>query len=195
MSNDQELWFELVDESDETVETKENNNEEIDTSDDKSKENDERNTSSTAKSNKSNWKKINKLNKALIAENSRLKDEAEKAKLKPVTPINEFDDLDDDEPIFDKTAFRFFIIENPDAKDYRDDIENIMTYNPTLSLEDAFALAKAKKPKQSQSSDDFNTKSVNTKVRKRLEDLTEEEALKLDGTKYLQYMRAKWKIK
>ena len=192
---DQDLDFELIDDSSDQWENLENENQEeqIDTSDDKSKKSDEQNTGST-KSNKSNWKKINKLNKALLAENARLKDEAKKAKSKPVTP-DEFDDLDDDEPIFDKTEFRFFIIENPDAKDYKNDIENIMTYNPTLSLEDAFALAKAKKPKQSQSSDDFNTKSVNTKVRKRLEDLTEEEALKLDGTKYLQYMRAKWKIK
>ena len=194
MSN--ELDFELIDDSSDQweqaeVETNEWSN---DSDSQESKQDTEENTASTAKSNKSNWKKINKLNKALIAENAKLKAEAEKAKSKP-TQFDEFDDLEEDDIIIDKNELRFFLIENPEAKEFKNEIENIVNDYPNLSLDDALALAKAKKPKQSTSSDDFNTKSVNTKVRKRLEDLTEEEALKLDSTKYLQYMRLKWKVK
>ena len=122
---------------------------------------------------------MSKLNRALIAENKKLKANASK---KAVINDDEFDDLeDDDSDVFDRTEFRFFVIENPEAKDFSKEIEAIVSTNPTLDFEDALALAKAKKPKESTSSDDFSTKSVNTKVRKRLGDLTEEEALKLDG--------------
>lgn len=194
MSND-ELGFELIDENDDSTDINNNSDEWTNDSDSQeSKQNSEDDTTSNAKSNKSNWKKVNKLNKALIAENKRLKALADKAKSKPAE-ADEFDDLEDDEPAFDKTEFRFFLIENPEAKEYSAEIEATINDYPNLTLEDALALAKAKKPKESTSSDDFNTKSVNTKVRKRLSDLTDEEALKLDGKKYLEYMRLKGKVK
>ena len=190
-----ELDFELVDDSsDQWEEVTTETNESTEDFEQDSKNSDEQDTSSAKKGNKSNWKKINKLNKALIAENKKLKALADKAKSKP-QEVDEFDDLEDDEPSFDKTEFRFFLIENPEAKEYSKEIESTINDYPNLSLDDALALAKAKKPKQSETSDDFSTKSVNTKVRKRLWDLTDEEALKLDGSKYLEYMRLKGKVK
>lgn len=146
-----------------------------------------------AKSNKSNFKKMSKLNKALIAENKRLKAEKAKAtKAVKAAQISEddFEDLDIEES-FDKTEFRFFLIENPDAKEYSREIQNTIEEYPNLSFEDALALAKARKPKQSTSSSDFDTRSVNTKVKKKLADLTNEEALKLPNSKYLEYKRLK----
>lgn len=196
MSN--ELDFELIDDSSDQWEQAEvETNEEIDTSGDNPKKSDGDDTT-PAKGKKSNWKKMSKINKGLKMENFELR-----KKLKQLEEsqnkgddLELFDDFDDEEETgFDKTEFRFFTIENPEAKEYKNQMESILDSYPDISFDDALALAKAKKPKQSQSSDDFNTKSVNTKVRKRLEDLTEEEALKLDGTKYLQYMRSKGKLK
>lgn len=184
-----DLDFELIDDADDgqdtiEVETKEWTD---DSDSDESKQDSEDNTTS-AKRNKSNFKKISKLNKALMAENKKLR--AEKAKQAKAKQEDDFEDLEyDDVEVFDKTEFRFFLIENPEAKEYSGEIKDIMSANPTLDLDDALALAKAKKPKESTSSNDFNTKSVNTKVRKKLSDLTEEEALQLSPKKFLEYQR------
>lgn len=191
MSNQDELDFQLIDENDDSQSANENEVEETSNSDDKSKKEEATDTSPARKSNKSNFKKINKLNKALIAENKRLKEKLSTTK----TSSDDFDDDDDDDISFDRNEFRFFLIENPEAKEYSKEIENTINLYPNLSFEDALALAKAKQPKKSQSSDDFSTKSVNTKVRKRLSELTEEEALKLDNSKYLEWARTTWKIK
>jgi len=186
-----ELDFELIDESTDQDETTTETNEES-TNSAKAKDVEGEDTL-PAKSNKSNFRKMSKLNKALLAENKKLKANADKAKSKPVM-VDEFEDLDD-EPLFDKNEFRWFLNDNPDAKDLSSEIEETILNNPTLDFQDAYAIAKANKPKESVSTNDFNTKSVNTKVRKRLGDLTPDEALKLDGWKYLEYMRLKGKVK
>lgn len=191
----EELDFELVDDSvDGQEEVTVESDEETTSSDDKSEKGSEDNTTS-AKSNKSNFKKISKLNKALLAENKKLKAKmAQKAKAEESQ--DDFEDLEEDGAEgFDKTEFRFFVLENPEAKEFAQDIEEIMDEYPNMDFKDALALAKAKKPTESKDSDDFTTKSVNTKVRKRLGDLTQEEALKLPTKQYLEYQRLKGYIK
>ncbi len=149
------------------------------------------NTTST-KSKKSNFKKLSKLNKALKAENKKLREQAERNNN---DDDDDYDFEEDEAGEFDRTEFRFFTIENPEAKDFSEDIEAIVTDNPNMSFEDALLFAKAKRPKTSTSSNDFNTTSANTKVRKKLADLSRDEALKLDNTKYLEWARLKWEVK
>lgn len=184
---DKELEIELVDDStDEGDDTDDSNEETLSSDSDESESGDEENTSST-KSKKSNWKKLAKLNKALLAENKRLR--AEKSK-SDEDEDEDFDDEDEDLGTFDKTEFRFFTIENPEAKQFAKEIEKIVTNHPNMSFEDALLLVKAKQPKTSVSSTDFGTKSANTKVRKTISQITPEEALKLPPEQYLKWARA-----
>lgn len=142
------------------------------------------------KKNSSNWKKVTKTNKALINENKRLR------KLAGVDEADEDEDEDADEAYFSSTDLRLFVVENPESKEYKDDIAAIIEDSKgTLSFDRAFALAKAERPPESEDEDDFKTKGSNVKVKKRLEDLTEEEALKLPNNKYLEYQRKKGRIK
>jgi hypothetical protein len=60
-----------------------------------------------------------------------------------------------------------------------------------LDMEDLLDLAKLRTPKESQDKQDFNFKSNTSKPKKRLEDLNEEEALKLDNKTYLEWTRTK----
>ena len=190
MSN--ELDFELIEDStdgwDEVIIETNEGTAASDSSE--SKTDSEENTSST-KSKKSNFKKLSKLNKALKAENKKLREQANK----DIDDDDDYDDDDDEASEFDRTEFRFFSIENPEAKDFSTEIEDIVSDNPNMTFEDALTLAKAKRPKTSTSSDNFNTTSANTKVRKRMADLTRDEALKLPNNKYLEWARLKWDVK
>ena len=190
----EELDFELVEDNDDGQSDTTNEDNESITDSEESKEGDEEDTTASTKGKKSNWKKISKINKGLKAENAELRKKLEALKANK-TEEDDFDDEEDNDTWFDATEFRFFLIENPEAKDYRSQIESTLNDYPNLSFEDALALVKAKTPKESTSSKDFSTKWSNVKVRKRLADLTDEEALKLDNKKYLEYQRIKWKIR
>ena len=185
-----ELDFELVEDSidggDEvTIET----NEDTTASDSTESQSDSEENTISTKSKKSNFKKIAKLNKALKAENKRLREAQSEAQ------DDDDEDFDDEDTStadnFDRTEFRFFTLENPEAKEFSDAIEEIVTVNPNMSFDDALTLVKAKQPRTSSSSNDFGTTSANTKVRKRLNDLTSDEALTLSPAKYLEWSRAK----
>jgi len=192
MSN--ELDFVLVDDTtDGLEETTTEATEGTTASEEYSKTDSEENTTST-KDKKSNWKKMAKTLKALRAENAELR----KAQAKKAVANDDDDedyDFDDDEIGFDKTEFRFFTIENPEAKEYKDQMEATLNKYPDMSFEDALALVKAKIPQESSSSNDFSSKSSNVKVRKKLADLTDEEALKLPNDKFLEHQRLKGKIR
>ena len=172
-----ELDFELIDESSDQDETTIETNEDSTSSDDESETGSEENTSST-KSKKSNWKKMSKAMKAKDKQIADLQ-----AKLDGQSSDDDDDDgdyeLDEVEGGFDKTEFRFFVIENPEAREYSKELEVAVNKYPDMSFEDALTFVKAKTPQESTSSNDFSSKSSNVKVRKRLADLTEEEALKL----------------
>jgi len=186
-----ELDFELIDESADQDETIVETNEEESSTSTKVKNEDEENTSST-KGKKSNWKKMSKAMKAKDKEIADLK-----AKLvnNDSDWEDEEDEFEDDSTGFDKTEFRFFTIENPEAKEYKNQMEATLDEYPNMSFEDALTLVKAKIPTESSSSNDFSSKSSNVKVRKKLADLTDEEALKLPNDKYLEYQRLKGKIR
>lgn len=124
------------------------------------------------KKNPSNWKKMSQKLKELEAENKKLKQ----------TTSSNIDEL------------RLFFLENPEAKQYKDKIIELAGQDKYKSLDydELLDLAKLRTPQPSQDSEDFSLKSTTWKTKKRLEDLTEEEALKLPNDKYLEW-RDIWK--
>lgn len=191
MSNTEDLDFELIEDDDIIDDDIEIETDEEATPSGKTKEGSGEDTTPAKgkKKNTSNFKKLAKINKALKEENRLLREG--KSKVDPTEPED-----DDDEPYVSSTEMRLFIVENPEAKEYKEAIETIIEESKgTLWFERAFTLAKAEKPKESEDEDDFKTKWSNVKVKKRLIDLTEEEALKLPNNKYLEYQRKKGKLK
>ena len=182
----EELDFELIDDSADQDDSTTETNESTTDSEEDSKASSEDNTAST-KGKKSNWKKMSKMLKALKSENEELKKSQKTTKVDD-TDDEEFD-FDDDSVGFDKTEFRFFTIENPEAKEHQAEMEKTLEKYSDMSFEDALALVKAKIPKESKSSNDFSSKSTNVKVRKKLADLSDDEAVKLSPAKFLEHQR------
>jgi len=134
------------------------------------------------KKNPSNFKKLSKALKGATATIKELEDKLASYDEKVSTPK------------IDTTELRLFLIETPEAKDYKDVIQETLSKYPDMTLEDAYAFAKTKAPK-SQDKDDFNLKNRVAQTKKKLEDLSPEEALKLDNKSYLEYMRKTGKLK
>lgn len=87
-----------------------------------------------------------------------------------------------------ETDFRLFVVETPEAKEYKEEIKQALIDYPWISLEKAFLYAKATKPQPSKSvnSFDFNWKQKP----KDFKSLTDEEAVeKLSPSEYLKYSR------
>ena len=168
--NNNELDFDLVETLDGEDETNQDTNEFDDNSDDIW---DEEETSK--KKNTSNFKKLSKAYKGAAAKIKELE-----AKLKQ-TQNNNSEEL------------RFFFLENPEAKEYKEKMLELMSEDKykNLDMEDLLDLAKLRTPKESQDKQDFNFKSNTSKPKKKLEDLNEEEALKLDNKTYLEWTRLK----
>lgn len=191
MPNEKELDFELVDDTEEVeIEQEEETKEDTTASDEESKTDSEEDTTS---SKKSNWKRMSKVNKWLKSENASLKQriaELEKGQGKQ-EDIDDEEDIDDGNS-YDELDLRLFLIENSEAKDHKKGIIEALDKYPNMSFDDALDFAKAKTPKQSHSSTDFSSKGTMVKTKKKLSQLTEEEALKLDGATYLKWARSKW---
>lgn len=190
MGKPEDLDFELIEDDDIVEDEVEVKTDEEATPSDKTKEGSgEDTTPAKWKKNKSNWKKAAKKIQALTEENRKLREWR--------WSLDDDDDDDDDgETYVSSTEMRLFVVENPEAKEYKDEIESIIEESKgILSFERAFTLAKAERPQESQDEDDFKTKWSNVKVKKRLVDLTEEEALRLPNNKYLEYQRKKGKLK
>jgi hypothetical protein len=103
--------------------------------------------------NQSNFKKLAKKLKQERRERERL--QAELAKLKSGSKEEEDEDFDlDDEDespeVLTGSEARFFFIENPEAKKYREEMEDLIDENPklkNLDIQDLYDLAKARFPK------------------------------------------------
>ena len=89
---------------------------------------------------------------------------------------------------------RLYFIENPEAKEYKEKITELLEEYPNMSKERALILAKQETPQQSKDKEDFNLNSSNPNAKKKdLKDLSEEEALELPNKQYLDWVRANWK--
>ena len=170
MAENNELDFELVDTLDGEDFEDQDTNEQDDSSDDIW---DDEETSN--KKNPSNFKKLSKAHKWAIAKIKELE-----SKLKQTQTKN-------------SEELRFFFLENPEAKEYKQKMLELKSEDKykNLDMEDLLDLAKLRTPKESQDKQDFNFKSNTSKPKKRLEDLNEEEALKLDNKTYLEWTRTK----
>jgi len=175
MAENNELDFELVGTLDGEEFEDQDTNEQDDSSDDIW---DEEETSN--KKNPSNFKRLSKAHKWAIAKIKELE-----SKLKQTTAWN-------------SEELRFFFLENPEAKEYKSKMLELMSEDKykNLDMEDLLDLAKLRTPKESEDKQDFNFKSNTSKPKKRLEDLSDEEAVKLDNKSYLEWTRLKkpWAI-
>lgn len=92
---------------------------------------------------------------------------------------------------------RLFFIENPDAKEYKDEISELSKKYPNMPIDEAFSFVKAKYPKSSDSKD-FSTRSSTPK--KEVKDMSKEEALQayknkeIDRATFLKYGRENGRI-
>jgi len=151
-------------------------------SDDKSESSrEETTTSDMQKKNKSNFKKLSDLNK----EKDRRIAELE-SKLSEKPDEVEDDSVDDSTTDYDRVDFLEFITDTPWAWEIKNQIKEALDEYPWISFEKAFAYAKAQLPEESQSYKMFNTKSVNAPKKKKLTELTHEEAwtMKLSAEQY-----------
>ena len=151
-------------------------NEETTPSDDESKvEGEETTPSDTPKAkNKSNFKKILKASKA---KDKRIADlEAKIADNKGNEEEEENEDNDSDEPLYDRVDLLEFITDTPWAWELKNQIKETLDEFPWISFEKALAYAKSQWPMESKSHTMFNTKSVKVSKKKKLTELTIEEA-------------------
>lgn len=130
----------------------------------------------------SNWKAMSKLVKALRKENAELKSKKS-------------EDSSDDAVSVDKSELALFLVENPDAKEYKAAVLKAMKEYGGISLEKAWAFVKATAPKPSESKQDMSVKYTAVNPPKDLTKLSETEALKLPNSQYLKWARATGRTK
>lgn len=127
--------------------------EQIDGSEETQNIGEEDNSLSESKKNQSNFKKLAKKLKEERRERERLQAELRKLKSGEEDIDDSFEEDEDDvdtDSIFRSTDARFFFIENKEASQYKDKMEELVEENPTrakLPLEDLLELAKARFPK------------------------------------------------
>lgn len=143
------------------------------------KEKGEKSTSPSKKKpgkNKSNWNKMAEGKKAAEKKVADLQ-----AKLDALESwSDESDDSDDDgydEPSYEKSDLLEFIIENEDAKEYKEWIIEALDEFPGIDFNKALKLAKINWPEESESYEEFSTKSSQAVRTKKLKDLSREEAV------------------
>lgn len=120
----------------------------IDSSEETQNVGEEDNSLSESKKNPSHFKKLAKSLKEARRENERLK--AQLAKKDSDDDEDTDSDDTDDEPAPTSLETRLFFIENPEAKNYREEMEELIDENPkrkNLPLSDLLDLAKIRFPK------------------------------------------------
>lgn len=89
---------------------------------------------------------------------------------------------------------RLFFIENPDYKDNKDGILEVMKDHPTLSPEQANALYKTLKPRESENrKESFKGGAFKPKP-KSIDNMSDEDAMKLNPKDYITYLRKKGEL-
>lgn len=130
---------------------------------------------------KSNWKAMSKLIKALRKEKAELEEKLSK-------------DSSEEAVSVDKSDLALFLVENPDAKEYKAAVlKAVKEYG--ISLDKAWQFVKATSPKPSESKQDMSVRFTAVNPPKDLSKLPESEALKLSNSQYLKWARANGRIK
>lgn len=133
--------------------------------------------------NTSNFKRLSKAYKWALAKNKEYEELLNKQWTKQEDWIRE-----KDAPLFNDTDLRFFFLENEEAINYKEEIRDTLNKYPNMDLKDALALAKQLKPKESETHTDLDLVSEVKTWKKSIKDLSEEEALKLPNTEYLEWV-------
>jgi len=136
---------------------------------------------------KSNWKKLLQKNKDQARRIQELEASSSDDNSEDVKPK-------DNKSVDTNTKLEVmeFVLDNPDAKEYKSEILKVMETYAIDDVNKAFTFAKAENP-QSDTKNDFSLKSEGLKKKKRVSDLTEEEAVQLPNHLYLQWDRAQKK--
>lgn len=185
MDNTELLEQQLVDNNDDYSETDVVSTEDDTTSEESVDNGSEwKTTDDKTSKNTSNFKKLSKAYRNTQAELNKIKAEKEKYK-KMIEKIDGgwFDDVEWN----DEIEMRLYFIENPEAKQYKEEITTILEQYPNMNKEDALTLARAKTPKESQDINDFSLSSQVKSGKKSIKDLTEDEAVELDMDTFKQW--------
>lgn len=125
--------------------------------------------------NTSNFKKLNKSYKWAIAKIKELEQKIQ-------------------ETSWAGKDLRLYFLENPEAKEHKEQLLATLEQYPDMDVEDALLLAKQKTPQPSQDKNDFDLTGKTPSKKKDLSELSEEEALQLDNKTYLEWtMLKQWK--
>lgn len=171
---------EELDSSEETLETNET------VTDDTEEDQDD-----TAKKNKSNWKKVSE--KAKQAEKLERRVAELEASLEEWESTNpDIAESKKENKRVEKLEEEIFLARNSEAEEHLDDINALTAKYNGMTRKEAWEFLKAKMPQESKSKTDFSTKSAPVNSKKKLEDMNEEEALKLDKAQYSKWAEKKY---
>lgn len=93
------------------------------------------------------------------------------------------------------TELRLFFLENPEYKDMKEEMLAVKNEHPTLTLQQAYKLAKDEKPKESHSrKESFEWWAYKPKP-KTLETMSDAEAENLPPADYLKRLKLRWELK
>lgn len=145
----------------------------------------------TAKKNKSNWKKVSeKAKKAEMLEKRVAELEASLEEWESTNP--DIAESKKEMKRVERLEQEIFLARNPDAEEHLDEINSLTSKYSGMDRKDAWEFLKAKMPKESTSKTEFSTKSAPVNTKKKLEDISEEEALKLDKAQYSKWAEKKY---
>lgn len=174
---------EELDSSEDTLETNETVTDET--------EEDQDSVEEKAKKNKSNWAKVS----AEAKEAKRLRTELAEAKAQ----LEEWESTNPDiaetkkeNKRVEKLEEEIFLARNSEAEEHLDEINALTAKYNGMTRKEAWEFLKAKMPQESKSKTDFSTKSAPVNTKKKLEDMNEEEALKLDKAQYSKWAEKKY---
>lgn len=145
----------------------------------------------TAKKNKSNWKKVSeKAKKAEMLEKRVAELEASLEEWESTNP--DIAESKKELKRVERLEQEIFLARNPDAEEHLEDINALTVKYSGMDRKDAWEFLKAKMPKESGTKTEFSTKSQPVTSKKKLEDMNEEEALKLDKVQYSKWAQKKY---
>lgn len=172
--------IEELDSSEETLETIETvDNETEETQDD------------TAKKNKSNWKKVSEKAKQAEALAKRVAElEASLEEWESTNP--DIAENKKEAKRVEKLEEEIFLARHSDAEEHIDEINALTAKYQGMTRKEAWEFLKAKMPQESKTKTEFSTKSAPVTTKKKLEDLSEEEAVKLDKAQYAKWAEKKY---
>lgn len=131
----------------------------------------------------SNFKKLSKALKdtrrQMLEKDANISDLTERLNRLETLLTNENEDMEEQNSntgVDNTLNLMEFVMDNPEAKQYKNDIKETLSKFPQMTMEEAYRYVKASQPERSVSKNDYDLRNTQIPKRKRLEDLTEDEA-------------------